>query len=342
MMNEFKGQVWNLVAEMAKKKGITELAINARDRIFIERSGQFFFLNNRIEPAELARFCQDVAKFNRINWNEDHPFLDGTLPDGSRINMVHESYADGQPAITIRRYANENMTFHNNPSMFGLNAGWIDLFRIMVGSKKNIVVSGGTSSGKTTFLNMMIRELSPSERLIIIEDTKELNITFPNVVRLVNTPLSDSNVSFRDLVKNSLRMRPDRIVIGEIRGGEVFDLLNAMNSGHEGSFTSIHANSSTEALKKMETLYLLSGFDFPLVAIRQHISSAIDFIIQLGRDKTGNRIVKHIYEVQGMEGDTVLTSCIANRAAGGLHSTGLSPQCLEGEIPDELRATLFT
>ena len=199
-------------------------------------------------------------------------------------------------------------------------------------SRLNFVVSGGTGVGKTTFMNLMINEISLQERVIAIEDTRELTINLPNVVRLesgVKTLQSSVMLSTRDLVKNTLRMRPDRIIIGESRGGELFDLLQAMNTGHDGSMTSIHASSAGECLSRMETLFMLAGFEIPNSVVRKQISSAVDFIIQLGRDKEGNRVVHEIIELCGMEKNTILTQTIASREDGILTFKGVAPRSMD-------------
>ena len=200
-------------------------------------------------------------------------------------------------------------------------------------AKLNVVVSGGTGVGKTTFLNLLINEIAKAERVIAIEDTLELSITLPNVVRLesgAKSLQSKSNLSTRDLVKNTLRMRPDRIIIGETRGAELFDLLQAMNTGHEGSMTSVHANSGGECLSRMETLFLLAGFEIPLVVVRKQMSSAINFIVQLGRDTDGKRVITEIIEVCGMEGPTILVQQIASRDEDGiLQFKGLAPKSFD-------------
>jgi pilus assembly protein CpaF len=191
---------------------------------------------------------------------------------------------------------------------------WIQFLRACVGARLNIIVSGGTGVGKTTFLNLLLGELTRHERVITIEDTIELSLNIPNVVRLEsggNNLASKATLSIRDLVKNTLRMRPDRIIIGEVRGGEMFDLLQAMNTGHEGSMTSIHANSPGECLGRIETIYLLAGFDIPYHVIRRQMTRAIDLIIQIGRNHQGKRIVTHIAELTGMEKDVITMQPVA-------------------------------
>ena len=191
----------------------------------------------------------------------------------------------------------------------------------------NVVISGGTGVGKTTFLNLLLQELSFKERVITIEDTRELQLSLPNVVRLeARPPVADlKGLTVRELLRNTLRMRPDRIIVGEVRGEEVFDLLQAMNTGHEGSMTSVHANSPGECLLRLENLYMLSGYELPLKALRYQICTAIDFIIQIKRDKDGHRIIHQVTEVANMEGDRILTQDIGTWKDGEFRFTGLVP-----------------
>ena len=324
--------IWNLINDLNKKVGITEILINGPKNVFVERGGQFIQLNANLPANEILDFIQEVATFNQKVCDHDNPILDGTLPDGSRINIINEPFVQGSPAISIRKYLKSISSFDNNPTAFGLTPKWIEFFKALMAAKLNIVVSGGTGVGKTTFLNILINEIAKTERLITIEDTLELSINLPNVVRLesgAKSLLSKSNLSTRDLVKNTLRMRPDRIIIGETRGPELFDLLQAMNTGHEGSMTSVHANSGGECLSRMETLFLLAGFEIPLIVVRKQMASAINFIVQLGRDNEGQRVIVEILEVCGMEGQTILSQTIASREEGVLRFRGIAPKEFE-------------
>lgn len=324
--------IWNLINDLNKKTGITEILINSPKHVFVERAGQFIQLNANLPAQDIAVFIKEIADLNQKVCDHDHPILDGNLPDGSRINIINEPFVQGSPAISIRKYLKSISSFDHNPSAFGLTPKWIEFFKAMMSARLNIVVSGGTGVGKTTFLNLLINEISKGERLITIEDTLELSINLPNVVRLesgAKALQSKSNLSTRDLVKNTLRMRPDRIIIGETRGPELFDLLQAMNTGHEGSMTSVHANSGGECLSRMETLFLLAGFEIPLIVVRKQMSSAINFIVQLGRDQEGARVITEIIEVCGMEGQIILTQTIAERIDGQLVFKGIPPKVIE-------------
>ena len=213
--------IWNLINDLNKKSGITEILINGPKSIFVERGGQFIQLNANLPAGDISVFIQEVAAFNQKVCNNDNPILDGNLPDGSRINIINSPFVQGSPAISIRKYLRSITSFDANPNAFGLTPKWIEFMRALMSARLNIVVSGGTGVGKTTFLNLLINEISKAERIITIEDTIELSVNIPNVVRLesgAKSLSSKSNLTTRDLVKNTLRMRPDRIIIGETRG----------------------------------------------------------------------------------------------------------------------------
>ena len=326
-----ENSVWNLLRDLEQKKGITEVVINDPKRVFVERQGQFIQLNIQLSKNDLYEFAKEVANFNKRQFDKFNPVLDGVLPDGSRINVIAEPFSQGSPAITIRKYLRSIKSFDDDQEVFGLNEKWVELLKAMVGSRCNLIVSGGTGVGKTTFINLLLKEMSPAERVVTIEDTLELTINSPNVVRLETfvATKSSAGLSARDLVKNTLRMRPDRIIVGEVRGGEVFDLLQAMNTGHEGSMSSIHASSPGECISRMENLFLMSGFDVPYQVVRRQIAQGVDFIIQLGRNREGKRVVKNIMEITGMEGANILSQQIAIREEEGLVSTGVSPKNMD-------------
>ncbi len=326
-----KNRVNDLIEELSKKSGISELIINKVDNVYVEKDGEMIRLDVKFTDEEIDLFCQDIASFNRKTFDSKNPIFDGNLPDGSRVNFIHRDYTNGIHAITIRRYSKQIKTFDGAPGIFGLTPKWAEFLKVLVKSRVNLVVSGGTGVGKTTFLNLLLQEISNKERIVTIEDTRELQFNLPNVVRLeARTGIDGSSgLAIRDLLKNTLRMRPDRIVVGECRGGEVFDLLQAMNTGHEGSMTSVHANSPSECLLRLENLYMLSGYDLPIKALRYQISTALDFIIQVRRDKNGQRIVHQLTEVSSMEGDKILLQDIGLNKNGEFKFTGLVPSCFE-------------
>jgi pilus assembly protein CpaF len=322
-----RNRIYDLIDELAKKAGISELIINKNDNVYVEKDGEMIRIDAKFSDEEIDNFCRDIAEFNKKDFDSLTPILDGNLPDGSRVNLIHKDYTNTSHAITIRRYSKNIRTLDGSPGIFGLSPQWIDFLKLLVKARVNIVVSGGTGVGKTTFLNLLLQEIPTRERIITIEDTRELNFNLPNIVRLeARPPIKElKGLTIRDLLKNTLRMRPDRIIVGESRGGEVFDLLQAMNTGHEGSMTSVHANSPGEALLRLENLYLLSGYDLPLKALRYQISTALDYIIQIKRDKNGSRIVHQVTEVSGMEGDRILIQDIGIQKNGALNFTGLVP-----------------
>lgn len=324
--------VWKLLSDLATKKGITEIVINDPKRVFVEREGNFIQLNVGLVAKDIDDFCQDVAKLNQRHLNHEHPILDGNLPDGSRINIIRPPYAHSGSAITIRKFLRSIKSFDESPMVFSLGPKWVFFLKAMVKARMNVIISGGTGVGKTTFMNLLLGELPPSERVVTIEDTLELSFKIPNLVRLesgAKTMMGDHGLSTRELVKNTLRMRPDRIIIGEIRGGEFFDLLQAMNTGHEGSMSSLHANNPSECFNRMENLYLMAGHEVPFQVIRRQIASAVDFVVQLSRDRDGKRVVSEIREITGMESSNILSQVIGHHDDGELLFSGITPKNMD-------------
>ena len=325
-----KTGVWKLIRELENKKGITEISINGPREVFIERDGNLIQLAYDLSTSDINHFVKDLAEIKQKKYGtQDSPIINGTLYDGSRYNIIKEPFAHGSHAISIRKYLKTITSFSDTPGVFGLYGKWIDFLRACVKARVNIIVSGGTGSGKTTLMNLLLQELPVENRVVTIEDTLELNFGHKNLVRLESFAARENKLTIRDLVINSLRMRPDRIIIGEVRGGEFFDLLSAMNTGHDGSMSSIHSNSAAECLQRMETLFHLAGFEIPMRAIRGQISSGIDLIFQIKRDTDGKRVLDEIIEISGMEGDTILTTNVAKFEDGGLHSTGVTPKIID-------------
>ena len=270
------------------------------------------------------------------------PYVDARLADGSRVNAVIEPLAIDGPALTIRKFSKERITYENYLAWGSMSKSMVDFLRICVEQGLNVVISGGTGSGKTTLLNTLSGFIPSNERIVTIEDAAELQLKQEHVVRLETRPagMDGANaITIRDLVKNSLRMRPDRIVVGECRDGAALDMLQAMNTGHDGSMTTVHANNAKEAIGRLETLCLMAGMDLPARAIKEQIASAVNLIVQIGRLSDGSRKVKSVTEVVGMQGDVVTLSEIfkfkeegfdkKRKIIGSFQSTGLVPSFIE-------------
>jgi pilus assembly protein CpaF len=318
---------------------ITEVMINGARDIFIERDG-------RIEETEVS-FSEDsqvVQLAEKIvlplgrRVDADNPTVDARLPDGSRVNVVLPPIALDGPLVTIRKFASEKLKVEDLICYGSMTEAMGEYLRACVLARLNILVSGGTGSGKTTLLNVISGFIRANERIVTIEDSAELKLDQDHVVRMeARQPNVDGHgeVSIRHLVKNSLRMRPERIIVGEVRGAEALDMLQAMNTGHDGSMTTLHANSPRDAIARLETLVMMAGLDLPLQAIRKQIASAVDLIIQQSRMSDGSRKVTSITEVVGMEGDIVTLSEVfkfentgtdaEGKVIGGLVPTGLRP-----------------
>ncbi|MFG1482138.1 ATPase, T2SS/T4P/T4SS family [Halobacteriovorax sp. HFRX-2_2] len=334
-----ENSVWKMLEDLSTKKGISEIVINGSKNVFVERGGEFIGLNVPLNKKDILEFSNEVALFNKKKFSNENPILDGRLPDGSRINIISEPYASQGTSITIRKYLSNNFELDKHSQLFGISEKYVPFFKSLIKAKKNILISGGTGSGKTTFMNMLLKEVSPDERIITIEDTLELVVGNTNCVRLeAGLTSGKEGLSMSQLVKNTLRMRPDRIFIGEVRGAEVFDMIQAMNTGHDGSMTSIHANSPVECLQRVEALFLMAGFDLPYHVVRKYISTAVDFIIQLGRTDDGRRKVTQVMEVNSMEGNNILTTSVLEIENGELVFGGAVPSLAnelakKGELP---------
>lgn len=341
-MDRSQNAIWILIDKLKNAKGITEFIINGPESVFVERLGDMSALDAKFTIDDVNFFIQDIVNFNKRPFDHDHPIFDGVLPNGYRINMISPLYTGGFPAITIRRYDKSLSSLEMAQEAFSMGPKWADFFLKCLQTKKSFMVSGGTGAGKTTLMNAFLSEIAHSERLITIEDTRELNFAHPNVVRLESRRAHGGLTTF-DLVKNALRMRPDRIVIGEIRGGEIFDLLQAMNTGHDGSMSTIHANSPKECLMRMENLFYFSGIaDVPVGAIRQQICSALSLIIQVQRTRDGRRVISHVNELTQMEGDRITMSEIGRWDGERLKFTGIVPTFMSEMIELGLEASFFS
>jgi pilus assembly protein CpaF len=293
------------IASLLEDEGISEIMINGYDEIFAEKKGKIFktkltFGDEELLMAAVRRIAQAVGK----TVDEDHPILDGRLPDGSRVNAVLPPTARKGIYVSIRKFMTDSLSIKQLVQFGAMSVEMAKFLNLCSAMAKNTIVSGGTSSGKTTLLNVVSSLIPKDQRIIVIEDASELQLQQEHVLPMeTRAPdaMGAGGVTIRDLVKSSLRMRPDRIVIGEIRGPEAMDLLQAMNTGHSGSMTTLHANTPRGALSRLETLALMSDVEMPLVALRSQIASAIDIVIQAARLRDGSRKITHISEVLDLD-----------------------------------------
>ncbi len=300
--------------------------VNGPQKVYIERKGRLERSNVVFEDnLHILKIIDRIVTPLGRHIDSDSPMVDARLPDGSRVNAVVPPCAVDGASITIRKFRKEKLSIVQLIELSTLTQGMADFLRACVLGRLNIIISGGTGSGKTTFLNVLSGFIPEDERIVTIEDAAELQLQQEHVVRL-ETKLANVEghgvVSVRELVRNSLRMRPDRIVIGECRGGEALDMLQAMNTGHDGSLTTVHANSPRDAISRLETLVLMAGMDLPIKIVRQQISSAVDVIVQMSRVRDGSRKITAITEVAGMEGDVVVLSDIFKYNQTGVDAEG--------------------
>jgi pilus assembly protein CpaF len=314
---------------------ITEVMVNGSSRVYIERDGKLIKTNVKFQDdAHVMRIIEKIILPLGRRIDVDNPTVDARLPDGSRVNAVIPPVAIDGPSITIRKFATEKLTIEQLVAFGSITKEMAEFVQACVVSRLNVVISGGTGSGKTTLLNILSGFIPDDERIVTIEDAAELRLHQDHIVRLETKPPNldgSGSVHIRELVRNSLRMRPDRIVVGECRGGEALDMLQAMNTGHDGSLTTLHANSPRDALSRLETMALMSGLGMPLRVIREQIASAVDVVIQQTRMKDGSRKVSSVSEVVGMEGDTIVMTDIFKFEQMGIGDNG--------EILGELAAT---
>ncbi len=316
---------------------ITEVMVNGPKQIYIERAGKLLVSDVSFEDDDhVMRIVDRILRPLGRRVDRKLPMADARLPDGSRVNVIIPPSAIDGPVVTIRKFSAKKLTVEDLIAFGSMTSQIADFLRACVVSRLNIVVSGGTGSGKTTLLNVLSGMIPEDERVITLEDSAELQLGQPHVVRLEARPADPDGtgaVTIRDLVKNSLRMRPERIVVGEIRGGEAIDMLQAMNTGHDGSLTTLHANSPREAIGRIETMSLMGGLEIPLKVIREQIAKAVDLIVQQARLTDGSRKITYVTEVSGMEGESVVTQDIfkydetlgANGKPLGMKPTGLRP-----------------
>ncbi len=327
---------------------VTEIMVNSPDEIFVEKDGELELVQALFRDVEhiLDVIDRIVAPLGR-RVDESMPFVDARLPDGSRVNAIIPPLALRSPALTIRRFSADPFTLQRLVEMYSINKKMAHFLQACVRSRLNILISGGTGSGKTSTLNALARCIPEGERLVTIEDTAELQLVASNLVSLEARPPNiegTGEVSIRTLVRNALRMRPDRIIVGEVRGPEAFDMLQAMNTGHPGSLTTVHANSPEDAVRRLESMVLMAGLDLPQLAIREQIASSLDLVLQQERLPGGKRKVVSIDEVlstqeEGWENIRVKTEPIfifkregldeRGQTRGQFLITGYEPRCLE-------------
>jgi pilus assembly protein CpaF len=318
---------------------ITEVMVNGPKLVYVEKKGKVtrtdvVFENNDHVMRLIDRIITPLGR--RID--PDHPTVDARLPDGSRVNAIIPPVAIDGPSITIRKFSKDRLSVEQLIKFGSLTESMAEFLRACVVAHLNIIISGGTGSGKTTLLNVLSGFIPHDERIVTIEDAAELQLQQEHVVRLETKPPNQDGsggVFIRDLVRNSLRMRPDRIVVGEVRGGEALDMLQAMNTGHDGSLTTLHANAPRDAVSRLETMSMMAGIDLPNKVVREQIASAVDLIVQQSRLRDGARKVTQITELAGMEGDTVVLTDIFKfeqtgvaqdgKVLGDLKPTGIRP-----------------
>lgn len=318
---------------------VSEIMVNGPEQIFVEKNGEMILTDLRFDNNEHVRFAINhiINPMGRFI-SSKHPLIDSRLPDGSRVNAVVPPVSPNGPCITIRRFLKDKLTVQELVELGSLTNQIAEFLAICVQASLNIVVAGNTSSGKTTLLNILTHNIPDWERIVTIEDSAELSLHQTHVVSLEAQPpdyRGEGAVTIRDLVRNALRMRPDRIVVGEVRGGEALDMLQAMNTGHDGSLTTVHSNTPRDTISRLETMSMMSGLDMPLSAIRKQIASALNLIVQLSRFPDGSRRITSISEVVGMEGEVVTMTDIFKfqptgvdqnrKIVGEFRATGLRP-----------------
>ncbi len=328
---------------LLERDDITEIMVNGPDQVFVEKGGVLFrtdtaFADNNQVLSAIERIVSPLGR--RID--ESSPMVDARLPDGSRVNAIIPPLSLVGPTVTIRKFARKALEADDLIRYGSVSADIMRFLAVCVAVRKNILISGGTGSGKTTFLNILSSYLPNRERIVTIEDAAELQLRQEHLVRLESRPPNIEGkgaITIRDLVRNALRMRPDRIVVGECRGGEALDMLQAMNTGHDGSLTTIHANTPRDALSRLETLVLMAGFDLPLKAIREQIASAIHLVVQISRERDGSRKVINVSEITKMEGEIITMQDLfefrqtgwdaENRVVGVFEATGGIPSFMD-------------
>lgn len=331
------------IEPLIKDDTVSEVMVNGYNQVYVERNGQLILTDVHFrDDSHVMHIIEKIVSPLGRRIDESSPMVDARLPDGSRVNAIIPPLSLKGPTLTIRKFAKEPFTVSDLIGFETLTQEMADLLKACVEGRLNIVVSGGTGSGKTTVLNVLSSFIPADERIVTIEDAAELQLRQDHIVTLESRPANIEGrgaVVIRDLVRNSLRMRPDRIVVGEVRGGEALDMLQAMNTGHEGSMTTGHSNSPRDMLSRLETMVMMSGMELPVRAIREQISSAIDIIIHEARLRDGSRKITSLTEVQGMEGDIITLQDIFvfeqtgrdehGKVLGRYKPTGIRPKFME-------------
>lgn len=305
---------------------IADIMVNGASRTFIETGGKIQLTNIRFrDNAQLMNICQRIVSQVGRRVDDSSPICDARLADGSRVNVIAPPLAIDGPALTIRKFKKDKLTLDQLVRFGAISPPGAEILKIIGKVRCNIVISGGTGSGKTTLLNCLTNYIEHDERVITCEDAAELQLQQPHVVRLETRPPNlegTGAITMRDLVKNCLRMRPERIIVGEVRGPEAFDLLQAMNTGHDGSMGTLHANTPRECLSRIESMITMGGFSLPSKTLREMICSSVDVVIQAQRMRDGSRRITHITEVMGMEGDVIITQDLMNYEVLGEDAAG--------------------
>ncbi len=341
LLNEIIG--FGPITQFLNDHDVTEIMVNGPKQIFVEKNGKLTLANAVFKDNNhVLHVIKKIVGAIGRRIDESSPMVDARLKNGSRVNAIIPPLAIDGPSITIRKFAEDPFMVEDLVGFGTLNSKMAELLRACVEGRLNVIVSGGTGSGKTTTLNVLSSFIPESERIVTIEDAAELQMVQTHVVRLETRPPNiegKGEVSIRDLVKNSLRMRPDRIIVGEVRSGEALDMLQAMNTGHDGSLTTAHANSPRDMLSRLETMVLMSGMNLPIRAVRDQVSSAIDLIVQQSRLQDGARKITYITEVLGMEGDVIILQDIyrfiqkgidgKGKVIGDFEFTGIVPRFLK-------------
>jgi len=354
IMDEILG--FGPLEDLLKDPQVTEIMVNSKDKIYVEKSGKLELSHKKfVSDRQIMNVIERIITPIGRRTDESSPMVDARLPDGSRMNAVIPPLSLHGPVITIRKFSKDILGIDQLINSGSIGKKMAQFLELCVLNRCNVVISGGTGSGKTTLLNILSNFISPKERIVTIEDSAELKLCQEHVISLESRPSNiegKGQVTIRDLVRNSLRMRPDRIVVGEVRGGECLDMLQAMNTGHDGSLTTVHANSPRDVISRLETMVLMAGMELPVRAIREQIASAVDLIVQQSRFSDGSRKITNITEVTGLEGDRITLQDIFvfkqtgfgkdGKVQGDFAATGNIPKFAEDwrakgiEIPTEL------